>query len=81
MASDDRNPWWMSASGANRLARPIGALRQMAGGAVGLRRIWRRMPSGARCKQCYVPFMGPLCLPFRLIQLRPSRKNPNLCTV
>ena len=60
------------------LLSPISGLRQLAGGDPGL---WRWMPSNGRCKQCYAPFFGPFCLPFRLIQIRPSRKNPNLCTV
>ena len=63
------------------LLRPVGAVRQFAGGYAGLRRVWRRIPSPNRCKQCCVPFAGPFCIPFRLIQIRPSRKNPNLCTV
>ena len=81
MAPNDTNPWWHSDHEARPMLRPIGMVRQLAGGAPGLRRIWRRIPTGARCKQCHLPFLGPLSLPFRLIQLRPSRKNPNLCTV
>ena len=46
----------------------------------GERRIFRFMPSGRRCKLCFVPFQGPFSLPFRIVQLRPSRKNPNMCT-
>ena len=63
------------------LLRPLSVLRQIAGGDPGARQFWRRIPSPRRCKQCYVPFVGPFCVPFRLIQIRPSRKNPNLCTV
>ena len=63
------------------LLQPVSVVRQVIGGAPGLRRIWRRIPSPRRCKQCYVPFVGPFCVPFHLMQIRPSRKNPNLCTV
>ncbi len=63
------------------LLSPIGGLRQLVGGDPGLRRLWRWVPSNGRCKQCVAQFFGPFSLPFRLLQLRPSRKNPNLCTV
>jgi hypothetical protein len=26
-------------------------------------------------------FVGVFAVPFRLLQIRPSRKNPNLCTL
>ena len=29
---------------------------------------------------CLVPFEGVFSVPFRIVQLRPSRKNPNMCT-
>jgi hypothetical protein len=45
------------------------------------RRLYRRLPSGRRCKECYVPFIGLFSIPFRLVQIRPSRKNPHLCTL
>jgi adenylate cyclase len=45
------------------------------------RRLYRFSPSGKRCKECLVPFLGVCSLPFRLLQIRPSRKNPNLCTL
>jgi hypothetical protein len=45
------------------------------------RRLYRFLPSGKRCKECLVPFLGVCSLPFRLLQIRPSRKNPNLCTL
>ena len=77
----DKNPWWMSDRKVNPLLRPVGAVRQLAGGAAGLRPFWRMIPTKAGCKQCHSPFLGPWSLCFRLIQLRPSRKNPNLCTV
>ena len=45
------------------------------------RRLYRRLPSTKRCKECLVPFVGLFAVPFRLVQIRPSRKNPNLCTL
>jgi hypothetical protein len=45
------------------------------------RRLYRRLPSTKRCKECLVPFHGLFSIPFSLIQIRPSRKNPNLCTL
>ena len=41
----------------------------------------RHLPSGKRCKECLVPFLGIFAMPFRLLQIRPSRKNPHLCTL
>ena len=63
------------------LLQPVDRFRQFVGGAPAMRRVNRRLPSNRRCKQCYLPFRGPFSVPFRLLQLRPSRKNPNLCTV
>jgi adenylate cyclase len=45
------------------------------------RRLYRRLPSTKRCKECLVPFLGLFSIPFSLVQIRPSRKNPNLCTL
>lgn len=45
------------------------------------RRLYRRLPSAKRCKECLVPFHGLFAIPFSLVQIRPSRKNPNLCTL
>ena len=56
-------------------------LRQRLGTARIARRLYRLLPSGKRCKECLVPFLGLCSLPFRLLQIRPSRKNPNLCTL
>ena len=56
-------------------------LRQLLGGAKIARTIYRRLPSTMRCKECLVPFLGLFALPFRLVQIRPSRKNPKLCTL
>jgi hypothetical protein len=56
-------------------------LRQWLGGAKVARTIYRRLPSTTRCKECLVPFLGLFSLPFRLVQIRPSRKNPSLCTL
>jgi hypothetical protein len=43
--------------------------------------VYRHLSSSKRCKECLVPFLGVCSLPFRLLQIRPSRKNPNLCTL
>ena len=56
-------------------------LRQRFGTTQMARRFYRFLPSGKRCKECLVPFLGICSLPFRLLQIRPSRKNPNLCTL
>lgn len=56
-------------------------IRQRLGTARIARRLYRFLPSGKRCKECLVPFLGICSLPFRLLQIRPSRKNPNLCTL
>ena len=67
------DPEQMTSGRAHPLLRPFGGVRQMVGGAAGLHHLWGKTPTGARRKQCYVPFLGPLCLPFRLIRLRLSR--------
>jgi len=56
-------------------------LRRAMGTTKIARRLHRRLPSTQRCKECLVPFLGPFAVPFRLVQIRPSRKNPNLCTL
>jgi len=56
-------------------------LRRRLGSTEIARRFYRLLPSGRRCKECLVPFLGICSLPFRLVQIRPSRKNPNLCTL
>ncbi|MGH7854859.1 MAG: hypothetical protein ACREP3_15535 [Candidatus Binatia bacterium] len=56
-------------------------IRRRLGATQVVRRIYRFLPSGKRCKECLVPFLGICSLPFRLLQIRPSRKNPNLCTL
>jgi len=57
------------------------AARQRLGGARVVRRVYRHLPSRQRCKECLVPFLGAFSVPFRLVNIRPSRKNPNLCTL
>jgi hypothetical protein len=57
------------------------AARRQLGGATVARHIYRTLPSGRRCKECLVPFLGMFSVPFRLLQIRPSRKNPSLCTL
>ena len=44
------------------------------------RRILRWLPSVMRCKVCWLPFQGPFSVPFKIVQMRPSRKNPSMCT-
>ena len=39
MATGNRNPWWTSDHHVHLLLSPIGALRQLAGGAAGLRHV------------------------------------------
>lgn len=56
-------------------------LRQNLGTIKITRRLYRRLPSTKRCKECLVPFLGLFSIPFSLVQIRPSRKNPNLCTL
>ncbi len=56
-------------------------LRRNLGTTKIARRLHRRLPSTQRCKECLVPFLGLFSVPFRLVQIRPSRKNPNLCTL
>lgn len=57
------------------------ALRRRLGAVRIVRPLYRALPSGKRCKECLVPFLGIFSLPFRLLQIRPSRKNPSLCTL
>jgi len=56
-------------------------LRTAAGTTNMARRLYRHLPSRKRCKECFVPFLGLFAMPFRLLQIRPSRKNPHLCTL
>ena len=56
-------------------------IRQSLGSTKIARGFYRRLPSTRRCKECLVPFLGLFSVPFRLVQIRPSRKNPNLCTL
>ncbi len=57
------------------------ALRQWIGTVRIARSVYRKLPSGKRCKECLVPFLGIFSVPFRFLQIRPSRKNPSLCTL
>lgn len=56
-------------------------VRRALGGAPGFRPIYRHLPSEGRCKECWAPFEGIFAIPFRLVQIVRSRKNPNLCTM
>jgi hypothetical protein len=57
------------------------AARQRLGTVRMARSIYRTLPSKKRCKECLVPFLGLFSIPFRFLQIRPSRKNPSLCTL
>jgi adenylate cyclase len=46
----------------------------------GIRRVWRHVPSGPRCKVCASPFHGPGGAVARLFWHAPFRNNPLLCT-
>lgn len=56
-------------------------LRGLAGGDANARRVFRRLPSHRRCKVCAVPFDGVVSVPFKIADIRPSRKNPGICTI
>lgn len=56
-------------------------LRQFLGTTQMARRVYRFLPSPQRCKECLVPFLGLFSVPFHMVQIRPSRKNPRLCTL
>jgi hypothetical protein len=65
----------------NPVRRLLTQIRQSLGTTKIARRVYRRLPSTKRCKECLVPFLGLFSIPFSLVQIRPSRKNPNLCTL
>ena len=65
---------------ASSWVRLIGVIRAASGGPKGFRKACRLFPSSHRCKHCHAPFHGLFAIPFRLYQIGPSRKNPNLCT-
>ena len=46
---------------------------------LGVRKVWRRIPSGPRCKVCASPFHGAGGLVARLFWHGPMRNNPLLC--
>jgi adenylate cyclase len=47
---------------------------------VGMRHVFRALPSSPRCKVCANPFGGFGGRLFRMAGFRPSPKNPSLCT-
>ena len=59
----------------------LGRIRQFLGGSKAMRPIYRHLPTKDRCKECLAPFQGLFSIPFRLVQIKPSRKNPHLCTM
>ena len=60
---------------------PVGSARKLLGEAKGFRTAYRLMPSFRSCKKCLVPLHGVFSIPFRMVGIRPSRKNPNLCAI
>ncbi len=44
-----------------------------------LRRFWRSLPTGPRCKMCLRPFAGPGGALMRMVRLGPWEKNPRFC--
>ncbi len=40
----------------------------------------RLLPASGRCKRCWAPFGGLFSLGHRFFLIRPSHKNPRLCT-
>jgi hypothetical protein len=40
----------------------------------------RLLPSNTRCKRCWAPFSGPFSVLHQFFLIRPSHKNPRLCT-
>ena len=46
---------------------------------LGVRKVWRRIPSAPRCKVCASPFHGAGGLMARLVWHGPMRNNPLLC--
>jgi hypothetical protein len=56
-------------------------IRRTVGTTKMARLLHRHLPSSKRCKECLVPFLGIFAVPYQLLQIRPSRKNPHLCTL
>jgi hypothetical protein len=63
------------------MKRLLIAARQRLGSVRIARTVYRNLPSRKRCKECLIPFVGMFSIPFRIVQIRPSRKNPSLCTL
>ena len=40
----------------------------------------RLLPARERCKRCWAPLRGPFSIVHQMFLIRPSRKNPRLCT-
>ncbi len=59
----------------------FGVIRRFLGEARGARPVYRLFPSKERCKECLAPFNGIFAIPFKILQIRRSRKNPYLCTM
>ncbi|MEK7215388.1 MAG: adenylate/guanylate cyclase domain-containing protein [Chloroflexota bacterium] len=59
----------------------VGRIRQAVGGSSFTRPMVRHLPASDRCKECAIPFTGPFSLPFQMVAIRRSRKNPHMCTL
>lgn len=59
----------------------VSKLRETLGGSKAFRPVYRHLPAEHRCKECQAPFDGAFAFPLRMVQIRPSRKNPQLCTM
>ena len=44
-------------------------------------RVWRALPADPRCQMCAAPFAGVGRFATRALGFRPSRKNPNMCSM
>ena len=56
-------------------------IRRTVGTTKIARLVYRHLPSSKRCKECLVPFLGIFAVPYQMLQIRASRKNPHLCTL
>lgn len=65
------NPLLWNAAGLRKLMRNGSKMRLLMG----------RLSSGTCCKGYWTPFEGLFAVPFHLMKVRSSRKNPNMWTI
>src|SRR5262249_26103669 len=65
----------------NSMKKLLIQIRQSLGTTKIARRLYRRLPSTKRCKECLVPFLGLFSIPFSLVHIRPWQKIPNFCSL